>query len=267
MTTLYHARRVAEPEQTALHPTKAAPQVRNGRMGQFLYATLRLDQAYNYAIPFCDSGFMTTLVSGDHTARLLDFRDETSEKFRSYEFSNKIYRMSSEGFEPVTRSPREWISEQSKTDIATHAVVDHVDQALSAGIQVFTLSKDAPPNLYAELDHALSQSTKLLDVHTLSDWITNDPRFIWENERDGLGMDPLLARLVDDKRRALFEKKQNEPCEKKKASTPNITTTGEHAPTPPSKAILEPESLLAWRARRTTAQADAPRPHLTNGAP
>lgn len=264
MLTLYHARRGEEPEQSALHPTKAAAQVRNGHLGQFLFATPRLDQAYNYAVPFCNSGFMSTLVSGDHTSRLLDFRDETSEKLRSYVFSNRIYSMSSEGFEPVTRSPREWISTQSKTDITTHVVVDHVDQVLSAGIQVFTLSKDAPPNHYANLNRDLSQSIKLLDVHTLSDWITNDPYFIWENERDGLGMDPLLARLVDEKRRALLGEDLGEAYEKNTASTPNTTPASENVPTPPGKAFLDSDALMAWKASRTKAQVDAPLSHHKN---
>ena len=200
-TTLYHARRFEEDAKSSLHPTQADPQWRNGTFGQFLYATPRLDQAYLYAAPFPNSpnSFMTTLDGNNPQETLARFDSRPSETARSAQFSHRIYAFGSDGFAPVQSNPREWICDHAIDSIRTLATVTHIDQVLEKGIQYFCLAPGKKPDDFLAFDQAGRNGN--LSREFLSDELAKpNSSIVWENERDGLGMDPQLAQMVASKR-------------------------------------------------------------------
>lgn len=164
MTTLYHARRWPdEEEQKTLSPTTREPQKRNERVGQFLFATHRLDP----------------------DSPLTRFHGDRSDKVRSKVFSNKIYSMDSEGFEQVVKNPREWIIDRPVENIQVVAHVNTIDQALKQGIQYFSMSNDAPTVPIDESPFQLLANLSREDSLTaerLAQAIAADPQIVWENE-------------------------------------------------------------------------------------
>lgn len=194
---LYHGRRYGRGvELDQLEPTTVEGQVRNGRFGQFLYATHRLDQAMLYTLPFTGvaGSFMDTLDGGpDET--LIRFDARPSEAARAPLSAGLVHAMSSEGFEQVEANPREWIKE-SAAKAWTKTAVKGLDDVLSAGVQYITLAPGRDP---ADFVDFADQSRR--DGLTSRDAVARgiagpDPLFVWENERSGLGADPRLTELV-----------------------------------------------------------------------
>lgn len=205
MVQLYHARRIpGDSVKEELEPTQAPAQVRNGKMGQYLYATHRVDQSYLYALPFPGVGsgvsFMDTAESGDHDGAIVRFHGDDSKKVRRADFSNHVYSMSSESFEQVESNPREWIASCAvKVDV--EARVAHIDQALARGIQYFTLAEGAPKDSFAQASER-SRAGNMSREYIAELVAKPDSACVWENEVSGLGVDKKIAARVDEKRKA-----------------------------------------------------------------
>jgi ankyrin repeat protein/8-oxo-dGTP pyrophosphatase MutT (NUDIX family) len=291
MTTLYHGTRGQADGKTSLNPTTLDPQQRNERIGRFLYATHRIDQAYLYALTFpsrdvVGTSFMTTLDPHDPESALTRFREDRTSNIRAEAFSNAIYSMDSAGFERVIKNPREWFNDQPVHDIKFVAQVTSFDQVLKQGVQYFSKSDDAPAitnSNISESPFSLLESSAVKDELTpeaLAKAIASNPHIVWENETDGFGVDPKLAGLVDSQRLALLEEKIGRPLntellgslahqyqafKHKPAPTADEVTLalseGFYSTIDPQGRLLPTTPILEAAQGSDTAQARAPRSH------
>lgn len=194
---LYHGRRYGKgAELEWLDPTTAPAQERNGRVGQFLYATHRLDQAILYGLPFPGvAGSFIDTLDGSPDDTLIRFDGRPGAAARAPIEPCLVHAVSPEGFERVGRNPREWIKD-SGAKAWTKARVAGLDDVLSAGVQYLTLApgRDAADVLaFSERSRVSGLTTRETVAQSIAG---DDPLFVWENERAGLGMDPKLNELV-----------------------------------------------------------------------
>jgi len=167
------------------------PQIRNEVEDRWLFATHRLDQATLYALPRppVAGNFMNTL-SPDPDDALGRFDARSSEEVRAQVFENRVYAFASAGFEQVRANPREWVKNTAQSiDASLTRTVSHIDDAMKAGIQYFTLAPGATAADFPALHTA--------DRKALAQAIAGEkPVLVWENARDELGMDAGLRREV-----------------------------------------------------------------------
>lgn len=200
---LYHGRRYGKgAELDWLDPTTAEEQERNGRVGKFLYATHRLDQAVLYALPFPGvAGSFIDTLDGSPDEVLIRFDARPGAAARAPIEAALVHAVSSEGFEQVWRNPREWIRDTG-AKAWTKARVAGLDDVLAAGVQYLTLApgRDAEDaRLFLESSRAAGATTRAAVAESIAG---KNPVFVWENERSGLGMDSALASRVASLRAA-----------------------------------------------------------------
>jgi hypothetical protein len=106
--------------------------------------------------------------------------------------------VSQDGFEQVNKNPREWISREAKR-AQVEAVVDDINQVLREGVQYFTLSQGASKDSFEAADRVSRSGGLSRDFIAKLIAHPKSP-CIWENEKDGIGLDSKLAERVDELR-------------------------------------------------------------------
>lgn len=208
---LYHGSRALD-VLSDLRPT-GYEQTRNGKTGNFVFATHRLDQAILFASPFPgDGSFLTSLDERTNTGSLLLFANETGESYLARPVKGRVYELPTDGFEQVhfgnERVPaREWIAPHNHTVSLPPqkplAVTSH-RQVMEAGVQIFTLHPEAPAGQLSQLNLGTEDRAEKLGSLLAQ---PNSP-LVWQNHEHKLGMDERILSAFRIASRCLLRRRQ-----------------------------------------------------------
>lgn len=140
---LYHGSRV--PERLSELAPSCFEQTRNGRIGRWLFATHRLDQATLFACPLPPVGSFSMALDCDEGV-LAHFRAESEAEMAVRPVNGRIYAVAADAFEQVEDFPREWVSGCAVQSRDFEAVTGW-DQSMKRGVQFFCMA--------AAADHAI----------------------------------------------------------------------------------------------------------------
>lgn len=173
-------------------------QAKNGKDGQWLFATHRFEQAALFSTPWmdCDS-FLTTAIDGNPESPLIVFITRNREDYLR-EIDGRIYSFATDNFERVARPNgellREWVSASgvplAKTTMKT---IKDVTPLLESGVQMFFTQPHISGRFLNEHLEGKTGDCRPALARYLRE---HGDRIVWENKRRGINPDRVIDTLA-----------------------------------------------------------------------